>query len=151
MKQNFGTSVWMVCTTCTIIAIFGYYRSQIIVVAEREYSKPAENDQTLITNRLQETLFLTQNTKNDEKIKIFGKASLLTLTNDLFYSLTFLTPSLHHPASLYKEGSICNEEMLRFSFRMEVQPGGHRLADLWPFASKSKTRLLFAVHVSNME
>ena len=35
-------------------------------------------------NRLQETLVSAQNTQNNEKIKIFLKASLLTLTNDLF-------------------------------------------------------------------
>ena len=56
----------------------------MVVVVERECSKPAENHQTLITNRLQETLVLAQNTQNNEKIKIFWKASLLTLTNDLF-------------------------------------------------------------------
>ena len=66
------------------ISAFGYYGSQIVVVAERECSKPAENHQTLITNRLQETLVLAQNTQNNEKIKIFWKASLLILTNDLF-------------------------------------------------------------------
>ena len=55
-----------------------------MVVVERECSKPAENHQTLITNCLQETLVLTQNTKNDENMKIFWKTSLLTLTNDLF-------------------------------------------------------------------
>ena len=70
--------VLIVCTTFTIISPFGYYRSQIMVIVERECSKPAENHQTLITYRLQETLVLIQN------IKIFGKASLLTLTNDLF-------------------------------------------------------------------
>ena len=53
-------------------------------MVDRECSKPAENDQILITNCLQETLVLAQNTKNDEKIKIFGKTSLLTLTNDIF-------------------------------------------------------------------
>ena len=75
----------MVCTTFTIIATFGYYRIQIMVVVERECSKPAKNRQTLITNCLQEKLVLTQkHTKNDENIKIFGKTSLLTLTNDLF-------------------------------------------------------------------
>ena len=66
------------------ISAFGYYGSQIVVVVERECSKPAENQQILITNRLQETLILAQNTQNNEKIKIFWKASLLTLTNDLF-------------------------------------------------------------------
>ena len=55
-----------------------------MVAVERECSKQAENHQSLITNRLQETLVLTQNRKNDENINIFGKASLLTLTNDLF-------------------------------------------------------------------
>ena len=55
-----------------------------MVVVERECSKPEENHQTLITNCLQETIVLTQNTKNDENIKIFWKTSLLTLTNDLF-------------------------------------------------------------------
>ena len=53
-------------------------------MVEREWSKPAENQQTLITNRVQETLVLAQNTQNNEKIKIFWKTSLLTLTNDLF-------------------------------------------------------------------
>ena len=66
------------------ISAFGYYGSQVVVVVERECSKPAENQQTLITNRLQETLVLAQNTQNNEKIKIFSKASLLTLTNDVF-------------------------------------------------------------------
>ena len=69
------------------ISAFGYHGSQIVVVVERECSKPAENQQTLITNRLQETLFLAQNTQNNEIIKIFWKASLLTLTNDLFVIL----------------------------------------------------------------
>ena len=68
-----------------------------------------------------------------------------------FLSLTFLASSLHHPASLYKEKSICDEEILKYSFRKEVKPGSHRSADLWPCASKSNTRLLFVVHVSNME
>ena len=66
------------------ISAFGYYGSQIVVVVEREYAKPAENQQTLITNRLQETLVLAQNTQNNEKIKIFWKTFLMTLTNDLF-------------------------------------------------------------------
>ena len=85
----------------TISQLFLYNGSQIVVVVERECSKPAENQQTLITNRLQETLVPTQNTQNNEKIKIFWKASLLTLTNDFF---CYLTPSLHHPASLYEKG-----------------------------------------------
>ena len=55
------------------ISAFGYYGSQIVVVVERECSKPAENHQTLITNRLQETLVLTQNTQNNEKLRPFGK------------------------------------------------------------------------------
>ena len=66
------------------ISAFGYYGSQIVIVVERECSKPAENQQTLITNRLQETLVLAQNTQNNEKNKIFCKASLLTMANDLF-------------------------------------------------------------------
>ena len=45
------------------IAAFGYYGSQIVVVVERECSKPAENQQTLITKRLQETLALAQTHK----------------------------------------------------------------------------------------
>ena len=53
------------------ISAYGYYGSQIVVVVEREYSKPAENQQTLIMNRLEETLVLAQNTQNNEKIKIF--------------------------------------------------------------------------------
>ena len=63
---------------------FRYHGSQIVVVVKRECSKPAENQPILKTNRLQETLVLAQNTQNNEKIKIFWKASLLTLTNDLF-------------------------------------------------------------------
>ena len=66
------------------ISAFAYYGSQIVVVVERECSKPTENQQTSITNRLQETLVLAQNTQNNEKIKFFLKASLMTLTNDLF-------------------------------------------------------------------
>ena len=66
------------------ISAFRYYGTQILVVVERECSKQAENQQTLITNRLQETLVLAQNTQNNEKIKIFWKTSLLTYTNDLF-------------------------------------------------------------------
>ena len=67
------------------ISAFGYYGSQVVVVVERECSKPAENQQTLMTNRLQETLVHAQNIQNNEKIKIFSKASLLTLPNDLFF------------------------------------------------------------------
>ena len=109
------------------ISAFGYYERQIVAVLERECFKPAENQQTLIMNRLQETLVLAQNTHNIEKNKIFWKASLMTLTNDLF---CYLTSSLHHPASLYREGSICEEEILRYFFRTEVQPRSHKLADL---------------------
>ena len=53
------------------ILAFGYYGSQIVVVVERECSKLAENQQTLITSRLQEILVQAQNTKNYEIIKIF--------------------------------------------------------------------------------
>ena len=74
----------MVLHDLHVISAFGYYGSQMVVVVERECSKPAENHQTLTTNRLQETLVLVQNTQNNEKIKILWKASLLTLTNDLF-------------------------------------------------------------------
>ena len=73
VKRNVSTSVWMVCTIFTIISNFEYYTSQIMVAVERECSKPAENRQTLITNCPQETLVLTQITKNDENIKIFWK------------------------------------------------------------------------------
>ena len=66
------------------ISAFGDYGSQIVVLVQREYSKQAENHQTLITNRLQETLVLAQNTQNNEKIQTFWKATLLTLTNELF-------------------------------------------------------------------
>ena len=69
------------------ISAFGYYGSQIVILVEKECSKPAENQQTLITNRLQETLVLAQNTQNNEKIKIFWKAYLLILTIDLFVIL----------------------------------------------------------------
>ena len=66
------------------ISAFRYYGSQIVVLVERECSKLAENQQISITNLLQETLVQAQNTQNNEKIKILWKASLLTLTNDLF-------------------------------------------------------------------
>ena len=56
MKRNFGTSVLMVLHDLHDISAFGYFGSQKVVVMERECSKPAENHQTLITNRLQETL-----------------------------------------------------------------------------------------------
>ena len=59
------------------IYTFEHYGSRIMIVVEREH-------QTLITNRLQETLTPVQYTQNDENIKIFWKAYLLTLTNDLF-------------------------------------------------------------------
>ena len=49
------------------IFAFGYYGGQIVVVVEREFSWPAENQQTLITNRIQEPLVLAQNTQNNEK------------------------------------------------------------------------------------
>ena len=84
VKQNFGTSVWMVLHDLHYISAFGYYGSQIVIVVERECSKPVENQQTLISNRLPETLVLAQNTQNNEKFKIFWKTSLLTLTHDLF-------------------------------------------------------------------
>ena len=63
---------------------FEYFGGQKAVVLERECSKPTENQQTWISNRLQETLVPAQKTKDKEKIKIFWKASLLTFTNDLF-------------------------------------------------------------------
>ena len=148
MKQNFGTSVWMVLHNLHYISAFGYYENQIVVVVVRKYSKPSENQQFSISNRLQETLILAQNSQNNVNFKIFWKASLLTLTNDFF---GYLMSPLHHPLPLYGEGSICEEEILRYSFRTEVQPRSHRLADLWPFASKINTHLLFTVHVSNME
>ena len=84
VKQNFCTSVWIVLHELHDISAFGYHGSQIVIVVERECYKQAENQQTLITNRQQETLVLAQNTQNNEKIKSFWKASLLTLTNDLF-------------------------------------------------------------------
>ena len=64
---------------------FGYYGSQIVVVVVRDCSKPAENQQTLITIRLQEALVLAQNTKNNEKINTFWKASLLTWTSSCIF------------------------------------------------------------------
>ena len=84
MKRNFGTSVWIVLHDFHDISAYGYHGSQIVVVVERECSKQVENQQTLITNRLQETLVLAQNTQNNEKIKFVWKAYLLTLTNNLF-------------------------------------------------------------------
>ena len=87
--------------------------SQLVVV-ERKCFKQVANHSTFITNRLEETLVLTKNIQNDENIKNFWIASLLTLTNDPFCSLTFSTHSLHHTASLYKERSICDDETLRF-------------------------------------
>ena len=75
--------------------------------------------------------------KKKEDFKRWG-----TLKNDLlsFYIQVY---SIHHPASLYKVGSICDEDVLRYSFNTEEQPGSHRLADFWHFASKINTRLLF--------
>ena len=73
VKRNFGTSVRIVLHDLHGISAFGYYGSQIVHVVERKCSKLAENQQTLITNRLQETLVLAQNTQNNEKIKIFEK------------------------------------------------------------------------------
>ena len=70
-KRNFGTLVWMVLYDLHDISTFGYYGSHVVVVVERECFKPAENHQTLITNRLQETLVLAQNAQNNENIKIF--------------------------------------------------------------------------------
>ena len=55
---------------------------------------------------------------------------VLFLINELLYSLTFLSYSFHQPASLYKEWSICDDEMLRYSLRTEMQPIRHRLT--WP-------------------
>ena len=66
------------------ISAFEYYGNQNVVVVEKGCSKPAENQQTVITYRLQETLVLAKNTQNNEQIKIFWKTSLLTLTSDLF-------------------------------------------------------------------
>ena len=86
VKRIFGTSVWMVLHDLHDISAFVYYGSQIVVVVERECSKSAENQQILIKNRLQETLVLVQNIQNNDKIKIFWKSSLKTLTNDLFVS-----------------------------------------------------------------
>ena len=77
-------SVWMVLRDLHDISAFGYHGNQIVIVVERERSWPAENQQTLITNRLQEPLVLAQYTQNNQKINIFWKTSLLTLTNDLF-------------------------------------------------------------------
>ena len=74
--------LWLVSLNCNARYLsFWVLSSQKVVVVEREYSKPAKNQQNLKSNRLQETLVLAQNTK---KIKIFWKASLLTLTNGLF-------------------------------------------------------------------
>ena len=73
MKRNFGTSVWIVLHYLHDISAFGHYGNQIVIVVERECSKPAENQQILITNRLQETLVLAQNTQNSEKLRSFAK------------------------------------------------------------------------------
>ena len=121
------------------ISAFWYHRSKLFLVVERECSKPAENQQTLITNRLQETLVLAQTHKITKKIDLFESIPI-----DLDqWSFCYLTSSLHHPASLYREGSICEEEILRYFFRTEAQPRSHRLADLWPFSSKSNTHSFY--------
>ena len=148
MKRNFGTSVWMVLHDLHDISAFWYYGSQIVVAVEGQCVKPAENQQTLITNRLQETLVLAQNTQHNEKIKIILESIPIDLDK---WPFCYLTSSLHRPASLYREGSIYEEDILRYSFRKDVQPRSHRLADLWPFASKSNTHLLFTILVSNMQ
>ena len=77
------------------ISAFGYYGSLLVVVEERQCSKPAETQQTLIMNCLQETLVLAQNTQNNERIKIFWKECLLTLTNDFFVHCRLLCIILH--------------------------------------------------------
>ena len=147
MKRNFGTSVWMVLHDFHDISAFGYHGSQIVVVVEKECSKLTENQQTLITNRLQETLVLAQK----HKIKK-NKYCLENIPIDLDkWPFCYLTFSLQHPALLYREESICEEDILRYSFRMDVQPRSHNLADLWPFVSKSNTDLLFTVLFSNMQ
>ena len=92
------------CTTCTISQLLGTMEAQIVVVVERECSKPAENQQTLITNRLQETLVLAQNTQNNEKNKDILESIPIDLDKWLF---CYSTSSFHHPAYLYREGSIC--------------------------------------------
>ena len=55
------------------ISAFEYYGNQKVVVVERGCSKPAENQQTLITNRLQETLVLAKTHKITKKLRSFGK------------------------------------------------------------------------------
>ena len=67
---------------------------------------------------------------------------IILVSNDLdkwpFWSLTLLASLMHHSASLYKERSISDEEILKYSFRTEVKPGSHRSADLWLFWIKEQ-------------
>ena len=79
------------------------------------------------------------NTHNDENIVTDLSESIpIGLDKWLFCFLTFLASSLHHPTSFFKEESICNAEVLRYCLRTEVQPGSHRLAELWPFCLKAQ-------------
>ena len=66
------------------ISTFEHYRSQIMVVVERECSLPTEKHEILITNRPQGTQTLAQYTQNDENLRFIGKTYLLNLTNDIF-------------------------------------------------------------------
>ena len=152
MKRNFGLVSLNGLHVLHEILTFEYYGSHIMVVVQRECSKPAENTSNFINNE-PPTEITNPCTIHTNRRKHYGVWESFPIDLDKwpFWSLTFLASSLHRPASLYKEKFICNEEMLKYSFRTEVQPGSHRLADLWPFASKSNTRLLFTVLVSNME
>ena len=113
LKQKFGMSVLNGLPYLRDTSTSGYYGSEIIVVAEREYSNTAENHQTIVRNRIQEALVLAQYTRTTKKLRSLGKHLSLTLINDRLCSLTFLAYSFYNHASLYKERSICDEEMLR--------------------------------------
>ena len=110
VQRNFGTSVLNGLHDLQDISTFVYNGSQIIVVTERECSTTAEDHQTLITTRIHEAPILAQYTRMTKTLRSLGNHPLLTLIN-------------HHPASLYKG---CDEEMLKYYLRMEMQPGSHR-------------------------
>ena len=94
---------------------FGHYvMCKIIVVMERAYTKTKKSHQTLITQRIHESLMLVDFTKNGKNTKLYWKCPLLTLTNKLFCSLmVWMSSNRHDPSSFYKVLSICNIEKKR--------------------------------------
>ena len=134
----------MICMTWTIFKLLGtmWWRENVLNQTRGKSSNFNNKPPTGNTNPV------TIRTKWQKHSDIWDSIPIY-LDKWSFSSLTFLASSLHHPVSLYKEGSICDEEMLKYSSRTEVHPGSHRLDDLWHFVSMSNRRLLFTVHISN--